>query len=47
MIGKIKEFGEIVLRLAAVFSMEIYSYERIAEFSEQNDKLVVFLDKIT
>ena len=44
LIGQINESGEIVLRPAAVFPIEMYSDERIDEFSKQDDKLGEFLD---
>ena len=45
LIGQINESGEIVLRPAAVFPIEMYSDERITEFSEQDDSLGELLDK--
>ena len=45
LIGLINEEGEIVLRPAAVFPIEMYSEERIAEFSEQDERLGTLLKK--
>ncbi len=45
LIAQINEAGEIVLRPAAVFPIEMYSEERIAEFAEQDEALGDFLDK--
>ncbi|MES2662649.1 MAG: AbrB/MazE/SpoVT family DNA-binding domain-containing protein [Pseudomonadota bacterium] len=45
LIGEINALGEIVLRPAVFFPLEIYSEERIAEFSEQDNALEVFLNK--
>ena len=46
LIGQINESGEIVLRPAAVFPIEMYSDERITEFSEQDDSLGELLAEV-
>ncbi len=38
--------GEIRVRLAAVVPIEIYTEERIAEFSEQDEALGKLLDRL-
>ncbi len=45
LIGQINEFGEIVLKPAAVFPMEMYSDARIEEFFEQDGVLGQLLKK--
>lgn len=45
LIGQVNAQGEIVLRPAAVFPIEMYSEERITEFSAQDKKLGALLNK--
>lgn len=45
LIGQVNDQGEIVLRPAAVFPIEIYGEERIAEFSNQDAELGALLHK--
>ncbi len=45
LIGEINEAGEIVLRPAATFPIEMYSEDRIAEFADQDEQLGELLPK--
>lgn len=45
LIGQVNDKGEIVLRPAAVFPIEMYSEDRIAEFSSQDAGLGALLNK--
>jgi hypothetical protein len=39
LIGEVNNLGEIVLRPAAIFALEVYNEERIKEFFEQDNEL--------
>ena len=45
LIVEMTDIGEIVLRPAAIVPLEMYTEERISEFTEDDEALGKFLDK--